>query len=60
MGWNGGERPRDFNMYFNRRSEIWGLMRDWFRNGSIEIPDDPELEVDLVYHFPGPNAWMGD
>ena len=42
----GGERPRDFNMYFNRRSEVWGLMRDWFHNGGVEIPDDPELEVD--------------
>ena len=45
---HGGERPRDYNMYFNRRSEIWGLMRDWFHNGSVEIPDDPELEVDLT------------
>ena len=45
---HGGERPRDFNMYFNRRSEVWGLMRDWFHNGSVEIPDDPELEVDLA------------
>ena len=49
---HGGERPRDFNMYFNmyfnRRSEVWGLMRDWFHNGSVEIPDDPELEVDLT------------
>jgi len=23
-------------------------MRDWFHNGSVEIPDDPELEVDLT------------
>ena len=45
---HGSERPRDFNMYFNRRSEVWGLMRDWFHNGSVEIPDDPELEVDLT------------
>jgi len=45
---HGGERPRDFNMYFNRRSEVWGLMRDWFHSGSVEIPNDPELEVDLT------------
>ena len=109
---HGGERAHDFNMYFNRRSEVWCLMRDWFHNGGVEIPDDPELEIDLtgpeygfssknqiqlerkedmkrrgfaspdlgdclamsffvditfrtqrqsqlVYHFPGPNAWMG-
>ena len=23
-------------------------MRDWFHNGGVEIPDDPELEVDLT------------
>jgi hypothetical protein len=23
-------------------------MRDWFHNGSVEIPADPELEVDLT------------
>ena len=45
---HGGERPRDFNMHFNRRSEVWRLMRDWFHKGSVEIPDDPELEVDLT------------
>jgi hypothetical protein len=27
----------------NRLSEVWGLMRDWFHNGNVEIPDDPEL-----------------
>jgi len=45
---HGGERPRGFNMHFNRRSEVWGLMRDWFHNGSAEIPDDPELAVHLT------------
>ena len=23
-------------------------MREWFHNGGVEIPDDPELEVDLT------------
>jgi hypothetical protein len=45
---HGGERPRDCDMYFNRRSEVWGLMRDWFRAGGAEIPDDPDLETDLT------------
>jgi len=34
--------------YFNRRSKVWGLMRDWYHNRSVEIPDDPELKVDLT------------
>jgi hypothetical protein len=43
-----GSRPaRDPKMYFNRRSEIWGLMRDALKEG-MEIPDDPELETDLT------------
>lgn len=39
--------------YYNRRSEIWGLMRDWLMAGA-EIPDDPELASDLTspeYYF---------
>jgi Helicase len=39
--------------YFNRRSELWGLMRDWLQAGA-EIPDDPELASDLCgpeYYF---------
>ena len=43
---HGGARSRDPNKYFNRRSEIWGLMADALKAG-MEIPDDPELEVDL-------------
>jgi hypothetical protein len=33
-------------MYFNRRAEVWGLMRDALK-ANIELPDDPEIEVDL-------------
>jgi hypothetical protein len=45
---HGGERPRDFNMHFNRRSEVWGLDARLVPQCSCEIPDDPELEVDLT------------
>src|SRR5215468_1708423 len=30
-----------------RRAEVWGLAADWLRAGA-QIPDDPELEVDLT------------
>lgn len=39
--------------YFNRRAELWGLMREWLQAGA-EIPDDPELASDLSspeYYF---------
>jgi len=38
--------PSDCAMYFNQRTEVWGLMRDWLKAGA-QIPDDPELAVDL-------------
>lgn len=44
---NGAQTAADQKKYFNRRAEIWGLMRDWLKAGA-EIPDDPELEVDLT------------
>lgn len=43
----------DANAYFNRRSELWGEMRDWLKAGA-EIPDDPELAEQLCtpeYYF---------
>ena len=36
--------------WFNRRTELWGMMREWLENGA-EIPDIPELQEQLC----GPN-----
>lgn len=44
---HGGAPANDGAMYFNRRAEVWGAMRDWLMAGA-EIPDDPELESDLT------------
>jgi hypothetical protein len=44
---HGGAHPEDVNKYFNKRSECWGLMADWLK-ASAEIPDDPEMEIDLT------------
>ena len=43
---HGGSNASDYAMYFNQRTEVWGWMRDWLKAGA-EIPDDPELAVDL-------------
>ena len=32
--------------YANKRSEMWGSLRDWLRGGAL--PDDPELKADLT------------
>jgi hypothetical protein len=44
---HGNARAEDVNRYFNKRAEVWGLMADWLHAGA-QIPDDPELEVDLT------------
>lgn len=44
---HGGGSPFDSDAYFNRRAEVWGKMCDWLKAGA-EIPDDPELELDLT------------
>jgi hypothetical protein len=44
---HGGAPARDGAAYFNRRAEVWGLMRDALK-ADMELPDDPELETDLT------------
>lgn len=44
---HGGAEPQDSHMYFNKRSEVWGWMRDWLTAGA-EIPNDPELDRQLT------------
>jgi hypothetical protein len=33
-------------VYYNKRAEMWGLMRDWLNTGAID--NDPELIADLT------------
>jgi hypothetical protein len=44
---HGGHPASKPTAYFNRRTEIWGLIRDALKAG-VQIPDDPELEADLT------------
>lgn len=44
---HGGGTPNNPVKYFNKRSEVWGEMRDWLANEAA-IPDDPELADDLI------------
>lgn len=38
--------PNDPQMYYNKRVEIWGRLREWLMTG--KIPNDPELFTDLI------------
>lgn len=41
-----GGAARDDKLYFNKRTEIWGKMREWLRDGAI--PNDRYLRDDLT------------
>jgi len=44
---HGGHEAHDKVQYVNRRTEVWGLMRTAV-TGPLDLPDDPELAVDLT------------
>ena len=44
--WFGGKAD-DSTLYFNKRVEMYGKMRDWLQSGGA-IPDDQELKDDLI------------
>jgi hypothetical protein len=44
---HGGAPANDAAAFYNRRAEVWGLARQWLMDGA-EIPDDPEIELDLT------------
>ena len=45
-GVNFGWKSKNPAMWQNKRSEMWGMMRDWLKNASI--PQDRQLKNDLV------------
>lgn len=47
FGVNFGEKALNQDKYRNRRSEMWGLMKDWLSEGPVDIPDDEVLVGDL-------------
>lgn len=44
---NFGGDAIDKTKYVNKRSEMWGLMKEWLENQPAQIPDDDVIEVDL-------------
>jgi hypothetical protein len=57
---NGGLKARDERHYFNRRAEMWGLMKKWLQAGGL-IEDDQALKDDLTspeYGFDMKNRWQ--
>lgn len=46
-GINFGSKPIDGKKYYNKRAEMWGLMKNWLYEPPVQIPDDDDLEIDL-------------
>ena len=47
MGVHFSHSPLD-DTYLNKRAEMWCLMRKWFHDGGVNIPDNNELNIDLA------------
>ena len=45
---NFGEKALDSETYFNRRAEMWCLMRDWLVEQPADIPDENDIHMDLT------------
>lgn len=51
---NGGATPLDQKKYYNKRAEMWGLMKEWLVDVPCQIPDEDSLHADLcgiLYKF---------
>jgi len=60
FGVNGAKTAGDRQKYFNKRTEVWVLMRDWLESGAA-IPDDRDLKEDLPapeYAFDTQDRWQ--
>jgi hypothetical protein len=44
---NAGSSPLDSKRYFNKRAELWGLMKEWLLDEPCQIPDNDALHSDL-------------
>ncbi len=44
---NAGSTPLDANKYRNKRSEMWGTLKEWLADGPVQIPDSDSLHSDI-------------
>lgn len=44
---NSGVTPLDDKRYFNKRAEMWGLLKEWLQDSPCQIPDIDSLHSDL-------------
>lgn len=44
---NAGANASETDKYYNHRAEMWGRLREWFRDGPVMMPNDPDAQTDL-------------
>lgn len=44
---NAGSSPLDDRKFYNKRAEMWGLLKEWLKEEPNQIPDNDELHADL-------------
>jgi hypothetical protein len=48
VGVNFAEKALRHDLYVNRRAEMWGNMKEWFRDEPVQIPDDDRLHAEII------------
>lgn len=46
-GINAGSSPLNAKFYYNKRAEMWGLLRDWLLDEPCQLPDSDSLHADI-------------
>jgi hypothetical protein len=44
---NAGSKPLYANKYYNKRAEMWGMLKEWLLDEPSQIPDDDSLHSDI-------------
>jgi hypothetical protein len=47
VGCNAGSKPLNSQKYYNKRSEMWGELKEWLNDEPCQIPDSDSLHADL-------------
>ena len=47
VGINAGSRPLNAKTYLNKRSEMWGTLREWLHDEPCQVPNNDALHSDI-------------
>lgn len=47
VGVNAGSTPLSAKIYYNKRAEMWGLLKQWLNDAPCQVPDNDALHSDI-------------